>query len=134
MKTSDERPAHRQTAMRQTAVRWVLLLAALTMACQPPADDQPDNLIPEEKMAQVLTDIHLTEARVNKLGMPNTDSSALVYKRLEAQVFTKHGIDTAAYRESYGYYAANPDRLARIYKNVVSRLEKKKPGQKAPTL
>ncbi|MBC8153645.1 MAG: DUF4296 domain-containing protein, partial [Bacteroidetes bacterium] len=105
-----------------------LLACLLTWACQPPGNDrtlQPDNLIPADKMAQILTEVHLAESRVSKLGLSASDSSAMVYKRLERQIHKKLNVDTAAYNRSYTYYAANPAKLEAIYKEVVKNLEQK---------
>lgn len=105
-----------------------LLTWLLIEACQPTGTDrslQPDNLIPADKMAQILTEVHLAESRVSKLGLSAADSSAMVYKRLERQIYKKLNVDTAAYNRSYTYYAANPAELEAIYKVVVKNLEQK---------
>lgn len=105
-----------------------LLTCLLTWACQPPDSDRtlkPDNLVPVDKMVQILTEVHLAESRVSKLGLSASDSSAMVYKRLERQIHKKLNVDTAAYNRSYTYYAANPAKLEAIYKEVVKNLEQK---------
>ncbi len=88
----------------------LLCVVGLLTACTDLDEKQPDNLIPESKMAAVLTDIHLAEARVSRLGLGSLDSSTLVYKRLEKQIFQKHKVDTSAYSKSYQYYSASPSR------------------------
>jgi len=105
---------------------WLLGSWLLLVACQPERDKKPEGLLPQEKMVDILTEVHLAEAKVSKLGVNATDSLALVYKRLEAQIYARHKLDTAAYNRSYQYYAANPGQLAELYKQVVARLEQKK--------
>ncbi|RRB04974.1 DUF4296 domain-containing protein [Larkinella rosea] len=77
-------------------------------------------------MAQILSEIHLAEARVTKLNRVSQDSNTLIYKHLEKQVFRKYKVDTAAYSKSYTYYSSNPELLADIYKQVTEELERRK--------
>jgi hypothetical protein len=118
-------------AQRCSQFRQWLLLVLINglLACQNSPVKAPDNLVPEEKMAQILTEIHLAEARVTKLNRISQDSNTLIYKHLEKQIFRKFEVDTAAYAKSYTYYASNPAQLAEIYKLVTEELERrKKPG------
>ena len=87
----------------------------------------PDNLLAPDKMADLLTNIHLAEARVSKLNMGNSDSAAIVFKRLQNNIFAKAGVDTSAYTKSYVYYSSRPAELSGIYEQVIERL---KVGQK----
>ncbi|MGA0556079.1 DUF4296 domain-containing protein [Larkinella sp. VNQ87] len=106
---------------------WALM--GLLLACQKPTTEAPADLIPKPKMAQILTEIHLAEARVTKLNRISQDTNTLIYKHLERQIYKKYQVDTAVYNKSYTYYAADPQQLADIYKLVTEELEKrKKPG------
>lgn len=77
-------------------------------------------------MAQILSEIHLAEARVTKMNRVSQDSNTLIYKHLEKQIFRKYKVDTAAYSKSYNYYSSNPEQLADIYKQVTEELERRK--------
>jgi hypothetical protein len=120
MKTGEE--AHRRDKQRLSIV-WVWSIVVFAWACRPATDSPPANLIPEDKMVQVLTDIHLAEAKATKLGIVSNDSTTLIYRQLERQLYKKYGVDTATYNRSYTYYASNPERFAEIYKRVVSGLQ-----------
>ena len=96
----------------------LLLSLWLLAACTAPDDAQPDNLIPEPRMAAILTQIHLAEARVSRIGLATSDSSNIVYKRLEKQIFRQLQVDTSAYTKSYIYYSSHPRQMERIYKQV----------------
>lgn len=113
-----------------------LVACLFIWACQPAPVDQtqaPDNLIPIDKMVKILTEVHLAESRVSRLGLTAADSSAMVYKRLEGQIYKKLDVDTAAYHRSYTYYAANPTKLEAIYKEVVKNFQEKITPPKKPT-
>ena len=84
---------------------------------------EPDNLIDETKMAIILTDVHLAEAKISKMGIGSTDTTALLFKRLHTQTLKKLDVDTASYSQSFVYYSARPEKLARIYEQVVEKLK-----------
>lgn len=102
----------------------LLLSLWLLAACTAPDDAQPDNLIPETRMAAILTQIHLAEARVSRIGLATSDSANIVYKRLEKQIFRQLQVDTSAYTKSYIYYSSHPHQMERIYKQVTENLTK----------
>ena len=111
---------------RIPACLWSLLpVMWLFVACAAPADEQPDNLIPETRMATILTEIHLAESQVSRIGLGSLDSSNIVYKRLEGQIFRKFKVDTNAYNRSYVYYSSHPRQMETIYKQIVENLKKK---------
>lgn len=109
---------------------WHLLFGGwLLAACTAPEDGQPDNLIPESRMATILTEIHLIESRVSRIGLASSDSSNIVYKRLEKQIFRKLQVDTSAYTKSYIYYSSHPRQMETIYKQIIENLKKKTEDQ-----
>ena len=104
---------------------WSLLLFGwLLTACTAPEDKRPDNLVSENQMADILTEVHIAEARVSRMSLRSVDSSNLAYKRLENQIFKKVGIDTANYRKSYIFYSSHPADMEAIYKQVTEKLNK----------
>lgn len=88
--------------------------------------DKPSNLLPENKMVDILEDIHLTESKVNNLAMGSSDSSLAIFKKLETDILKKHLVDTAAFRKSYQYYVTEPEEFKAIYNKIVEHLEVKK--------
>lgn len=115
---------------RSLSSLWNLLLSGwLILSCTAPEDAQPDNLISEARMATILTEIHLAEARVSRIGLGSSDSSNIVYKRLERQIFRKFQVDTSAYTKSYVYYSSHPRQMEIIYKQITENLKKKTDDQ-----
>lgn len=107
--------------MRRTLI-YFSLFAFMLLGCQ----DEPEipaGTVSEAKMAQILTDIHITEARVGRLGMTSLDSSTIVTEHLKLQIFKKYGVDSSTYNKSYQFYSTNPVFLERIYNTVVRDLE-----------
>lgn len=112
----------------QTARRVVLVLTSLGLitACQAPEDARPDNLIPTDRMAAILTEVHLTESQVSRMGLRSVDSSTIVYKRLEKGIYRKFKVDTTTYNKSYIYYSSHPREMEALYKQVIKNLEAKR--------
>lgn len=97
----------------------------LFCACKPSVEKKPDHLISKGKMVEILSEIHHIEGIVNGLGIQNTDTSSYLYRKLEAEMFKKMDVDTAAYFESYKYYLINADEFTDIYKQVVEKVKEK---------
>jgi hypothetical protein len=116
------RPARRFARLR--LLFWLLPMGWLA-ACQPPESgvEKPKNLLPPDRMAATLTEIHVAEARVSRMGLRSADSSAVVFARLRRQIFVRQQLDTAAFNQSYAYYAAHPAQLETVYKVVVDTLQ-----------
>jgi Domain of unknown function (DUF4296) len=112
-------------------VTWLLvILTGGLLACQPPEAgvEKPANLLPPDRMAAVLTEIHVAEARVGRMGLRGADSSAIVYARLRQRIFARQKVDTAAFTKSYVYYAAHPQQLEKLYKIIVDTLKARTNG------
>lgn len=105
----------------------LLVLVLFLSNCKPKeiSVDEPDRLIPEDTMVMILQDIHLAEARVNKLNVSATDSTRLIFEVAEKKIYQKYHIDTTVYRQNYRYYVTDPERFGELYKKVVKDLEKR---------
>jgi Domain of unknown function (DUF4296) len=102
----------------------IFLLTFLFTACS--SDDKPKNLIPEDKMAKVLTEIHILEAQINNLHFQHEDSSVYVYQKKRFELMKTLDLDTASFKVSLKYYMLNPDKMKAIYVEVKRNLEAKK--------
>ncbi len=102
---------------------FLLALNILLASCQtitPPQN--PDNLISEDLMVEIMTDIHLfTSAKgINRLQLQKT---GLTPHQL---IFEKHQIDSLQYAQSNTYYGAHLETYERIHLRVKTILEMKK--------
>ena len=99
-----------------------LLCITLLGACSKETAD----VIPEDKMELLLTDIHLAEAWSNEQAkdssgrvLPrNDDSMAAMYRT----IYAHHGVTDSLYRKSMDWYRARPVELDSIYTRMVRRL------------
>lgn len=114
-------------------MRWLWVTGIWLMAaCTAPEDKRPDNLIDEDRMVDILTEIQVIEARTSRLSLGSTDSAYIAYKHQENQVFRKFKVDTAAYRKSYIFYSAHPADMEAIYEKITATLTKRLNQKRKP--
>ncbi|WP_317046698.1 DUF4296 domain-containing protein [Algoriphagus yeomjeoni] len=77
--------------------------------------------MPEDKMVEVLIDIHLTEGLTSAMPVAY-DSSKVLYNLLEKDVFIKHQVSDSVFTQSMLYYLRDPSEMERIYSRVVDSL------------
>ncbi|MCY7359596.1 MAG: DUF4296 domain-containing protein [Rudanella sp.] len=111
--------------MRQYHLFVALMLMLMLTGCA--GDDgssKPDDLIPADRMANILTEIHMAESQVGRYALSSSDSTKLMFDRLYNRILKKFEVDTSSYRLSYIYYSSHPDKLEAIYKEVTGTLGK----------
>ncbi|MBI4929172.1 MAG: DUF4296 domain-containing protein [Bacteroidetes bacterium] len=87
----------------------------------------PANVLPKEKMAEVITDIHLAEAETNFRPLPD---SASTEKLSFQKVFEENKITKAQYDTSISFYIGHPELLNEVYEKVLNELSKMQAGKK----
>lgn len=81
----------------------------------------PSDVLLKEKMAKVLTDIHLAEAESNVKALPDSIPS----KKLSFQkIFDKNNISKEQYEKSLKFYIDHPKLLGEVYDKVLIELSK----------
>ena len=88
------------------------------------SENQPAGVLPEDKMVEVLIDIQLTEGVAGAMPI-SYDSSQVLYKLLEKEVFLKHEVSDSVFTQSLIYYLQYPTRIDAIYARVVDSLSLK---------
>lgn len=86
-------------------------------------DKAPHDTLSEEKMAVVLSEIHVAESRATRLQLKSTDSSQMIFNKLKEAIWKNQKVDSAVYRRSYEYYMSHPERMSRIYEKVQKKIE-----------
>jgi Domain of unknown function (DUF4296) len=101
--------------------RIIFVLLFLT-ACSG-RDAIPENVLPEEKMTEVLLHIHLTEAKVSHFNLRSPDSAKALQYLWENQIFKELKTDSATYKRSYAFYISHPALMEKIYNQLTARLD-----------
>ena len=81
----------------------------------------PPGILKRGEMVKVLTEIYVTEEKVNRLAL-GSDSSAIVFEKLKEQVFQKMGTEDSILKQSMKYYNDHPKAMELIYTALVDSL------------
>ena len=99
----------------------LLLLVACAPDAPPKIEDAPDWVIPEDKMTDLLTDMHIIEgARIGTRVLGDTLSVNAHYEKL----WEKYEVSAAIYDSSFRFYSRNAERMDLMYEEVLTRLTK----------
>ena len=82
----------------------------------------PQGIIPERKMQQIVTDMHLAEAIIN--SDPSAYSTNEEKKALYQSVFDKHRVTKAIYDSSLIWYGKNLDVYMQVYNMALAEVNK----------
>jgi hypothetical protein len=80
----------------------------------------------QEKMAQILVDIHLNEVNISRMEIISTDTNLLLYNQLEKSTFKKHAVDSASFVKSFNSYVREPKDFIELYERVNEIIKDKK--------
>lgn len=99
-----------------------ILLCAAILACTEEVIKKPENLIPPDKMENILFDLALVNAA------KNTNPNILEEHNIVTMpyIFEKYQVDSVQFVHSDIYYASKPTIYETIYKRVEARLEREK--------
>lgn len=99
------------------SITGIFIIPYLLSGCSGP----DSSVLTEEKMVDVATDIHLVEAGIKFIRRTEPVDDAQVYKAFDS-VFRKNNITKEQYEQSMDYYQSHPEKLDKIYTEVITRL------------
>lgn len=95
----------------------LLSLIGFILSC----DKSQPMLIPEEKLVEVVADLHIAETVIMETGKDARDSMASIYF---AQICEIHQVDSADVTEQLKRYEADSEEFKRLYDKVMKRFDK----------
>jgi uncharacterized protein DUF4296 len=99
-----------------------LIIPMVLLSCSTD-DELPKDIIPENEMVNVLTEIELTQALIK---LKFSDKDTLVNQtQLFNEVYTEHNTSEEQFNKSLDYYSKQPKVLDSIYVRVVTKLSEK---------
>ncbi|HLU88797.1 MAG TPA: DUF4296 domain-containing protein [Cyclobacteriaceae bacterium] len=96
-----------------------ILVIVLGTACS--GSEKPAGLLSEDKVVEVLVDIHMAEGMVSALPIPY-DSSRKIYPVLEKEIFEKHQVSDSVFMDSFEYYLRDARTMENIYSRTIDSL------------
>ena len=83
----------------------------------------PDSVLSQEKMAEVMVDVHLLEAALN-VSAYSKDQIVASPIIPNSDVLKKNDVTKKQYEESFAFYSKNPLLLTEVYQIVLNNLSK----------
>ncbi|THF48512.1 DUF4296 domain-containing protein [Flavobacterium supellecticarium] len=102
----------------------VLLIGLLyfVVACDKQVMEKPANLIPEDKMVEILTDIAIYQAVEGYDPQKLTTNNV----KLNDFIFNKYKVNAKVIETSNKYYASDVDGYKKLYEKVIDNLEERR--------
>lgn len=97
----------------------------LLLACN--SENKPP--INETTFKNILSDIHLYEAKMNKYKQ-GTDSLYFALGATYEYIYKKHGVTQQQFLETFHFYEANPKKFEKLYEGVVEKLSEEEAKMK----
>jgi ferritin-like metal-binding protein YciE len=102
-------------------LQFALLCSILIFSCES-AEKPPKDILSKDQMANILSDVHIAEARISQMHLKSMDSSVVIYDYLQKKIYKKYQTDSSEYKKSYNFYASNPESLEEIYNLVTKKI------------
>lgn len=102
--------------------KFIFLIVLIAISCNESPVPEPDNLLEEDVMIDILFDTALLQASEAYMPQKLTDNKI----RIKNYIYSKYEIDSATYYQNQRYYASDFKRYKRMYKKVSEKLEKLK--------
>lgn len=103
--------------MRIAAIFLLLILGF--GACDKEKKQLP---ISQEKMIDILVDVHVAEAAMQELSSILRDSIGEIYYE---QIFEMHGVTKDEFNKALYLIKQDPEQMERVYKDVLAEIDKK---------
>jgi hypothetical protein len=92
------------------------------VSCDKPVVEKPENLIKEDKMVEMLKDIHLAEATFSNRRYQDTLLSKSSSANFYYSVLDKYQVSDSVFEQSFIYYASQPKKFEKMYRQVMNKL------------
>lgn len=81
----------------------------------------PEGVLNEDKMVEIMIDIHLAEGLVSTFPI-HYDSSRILYPMFEKEVFKKHQTPDSVFVKSLEHYMRDARKMDRLYARTIDSL------------
>ena len=108
--------------MKRTLSIILPAIFLLILSCEKPIIEKPENLIKEDKMVEMLTDIHLAEATFSNRRYQDTLLSKSSSANFYYSVLDKYQIPDSVFEKSFIFYASQPKKFEKMYRQVMNKI------------
>ncbi|KAB1062841.1 DUF4296 domain-containing protein [Salibacter halophilus] len=107
---------------------FIAFISLISFGCS--SDEEkatpPNDIIQQEQMVQILTDIQIAEAIYQRGNFPKDDYDGKKYVlKMYQKIFEKYEIDEQKFKQSLTWYEEHPKILADVYDEVLNELSQR---------
>lgn len=103
----------------------IFLLLLVCSSCQGDKPQKPKVFIEQEKMEQILMEIHISDAIAEEKANGNAALEKNIAAQGLTQILTNYKLSKPDFDSVYVYYVRQPDVLNGMYVNIITELSKK---------
>jgi hypothetical protein len=109
------------------------ILGMLLVLCSCQRQEQkPANILSQDEMIKVLSEIYVTEEKVSRLGL-TVDSTAKVFNYLQDKIFAETSVPDSVFKQSLNYYIDHPGEMEKVYSALVDSLQLREQRASSPS-
>ncbi len=101
--------------------KYALIALVISISACAQTETKPNPFFDRKQMAEVLTDVHLAEAKVNALVLSGDTLNKTMLAHYDF-IYKKHKINEKEFKDNYTYYLENPVLLDSVYADVLVNL------------
>jgi hypothetical protein len=100
---------------------FCILSLTVLFGCGQENSQMPAHLLPQDKMVQILADVHIAEARIeNRILYP--DTALMVFSNEQQRILERHAVEEKVFRETYRFYLSDLRRMDKLYEIILDTL------------
>jgi hypothetical protein len=98
------------------------ILCLIFVGCATPKTENPKEILSENSFTDLLKDIHLAEAQYEMRKTKGMENAKSELSHNYNAVYETHAITADDFNKTLDYYAQHPEKLEKIYTNVLEQL------------
>ncbi len=104
-------------------MKYLVFIALFLSACNSTIEryPEPQNLLSEEEMVEIMTDLMKTESYIQNRDLSVSKYYKTMIKSGQA-IFKQHNISESQFEESLKYYGSRQQKMEHIYDEVLNNL------------
>ena len=105
---------------------YLLIVTCLLFSCSNSKEKTKKNILPKAVFTNVLKDIHLAKAKFEIQKNENLEKSKNELSNSYFNIYKNYHISEEDFKKTLNYYAEKPEKLEKIYTNILHQLTKQK--------
>ena len=98
------------------------ILSSFLIACSSTTTKAPTGILSENDFSNIIREIHLAEAAVELSPEKSSKNKKSILVNYYQSIYKTYNINDSIFSKSLNYYSKNPEKLEKIYGNILKGL------------